>query len=502
VEHKKADPNSWVVRINWNDHTRKLQEINVEKFNFDSLVEFLCGAAFTESKYSDINRNLLKEALQNSGNITVLMDGVDEISPTHADKAVVILSELMETKVRRVWVTSRLAQRERLEKELSVIAFGMKKLSHISQRAILMDIWLPKVKGFKSQEYVVRLIERLLMLAKDLYKDRNFTGTPVFFKMISTALEVDVKEHLISGNFKIPQEINLLYLYDRLVERIMHIQDTETKWEDLTDASVKDDHERSVEITPEYLEKCSLLVTLPSDANPVGGEEIQSIQPFLRRVQAGKDKTGVVIAVVGDKPHFIHQTCAEYFTARWFSKNFESNRSLLEHILFEPSYGTVKDVLHKILARGFPLHCAVLNRDTEAVKSLLTGGSDVSAVDRGGRTALHLIAAEVCDCSTCEELTNSLLRHGACVEAEDKVMQWTALRYAVKRENWFVVERLLEKKCKITELEFIKQRVDDGPYIGKIIVHTARKNYSSLLQYLASICANTKWAPLIDAAVA
>jgi hypothetical protein len=35
------------------------------------------------------------------------MDGFDEITPTHAEKAAVILSELMKTKVGKVWVTSR-----------------------------------------------------------------------------------------------------------------------------------------------------------------------------------------------------------------------------------------------------------------------------------------------------------------------------------------------------------------------------------------------------------
>jgi hypothetical protein len=105
---KLVDPTSWVVRINWNDHTRKLQEIDVATFNLDSLVEFLCSAAFPESKYTDINRILLKQSLQNSGNVTVLMDGFDEISPTHADKAAAVLSELMKTKVERVWITSRL----------------------------------------------------------------------------------------------------------------------------------------------------------------------------------------------------------------------------------------------------------------------------------------------------------------------------------------------------------------------------------------------------------
>ena len=127
---KERDPTSWVVRINWNVHCKKLQEINAETFNFNSLVEFLCSAAFTETIFTNIENSLLKQALQYSGNVTVLMDGFDEISPTHADKAAVILSELMKTNVRRVWVTSRPVQRERLEKELPFAAFSMKKRSH------------------------------------------------------------------------------------------------------------------------------------------------------------------------------------------------------------------------------------------------------------------------------------------------------------------------------------------------------------------------------------
>jgi hypothetical protein len=141
---KLADPTSWVVRINWNDHTRKLQEINAATFNLEFLVEFLCRTAFPKSKYTDINRILLKQALQYSGNVTVLMDGFDEISPTHADKAAVILSELMKTKVERVWVTSRPVQKERLQRKLCVTAFSLKKISFKSQVKMLHKLWLSK----------------------------------------------------------------------------------------------------------------------------------------------------------------------------------------------------------------------------------------------------------------------------------------------------------------------------------------------------------------------
>jgi hypothetical protein len=127
---KERDPTSWVVRINWNDHTGKLKAINTEIFDLVSLVEFLCSAAFPESKYTVINRDLLKQALQSSGNVTVLIDGFDEISLQYAEKAAVILSELIKTNVGRLWVTSRPVVKETLEKVLRVTAFTLKKLSH------------------------------------------------------------------------------------------------------------------------------------------------------------------------------------------------------------------------------------------------------------------------------------------------------------------------------------------------------------------------------------
>jgi hypothetical protein len=337
----------------------------------------------------------------------------------------------MKTKVGRVWVTSRPVQRKILEKELSVIAFDMKKLSHISHKAIFLNLWLPKSKGGKDKDYIVRFIDRSLLLAYDLYQDRNFTGTPLYVKMIATALEMDVEKHLKFRDFNIPHKIDLLYLYDRFVERIIHIQERETKGEYLTTASVKDDLEMLKKIFLENLEKCSLLVTLPSKLNQLHGEDIQKkVQPFLKRVQAGKDKIGIVMNVVEDRPHFVHRSFAEYFTARWFSKNFTSNKSALKRILFDTSYGIVKDVFDRILARGCPLHCAVLDWDTEAVETLLKGGSDVNAVDSGGRTALHLIAAQGPGDSVCEKITNNLLQFGATVDAKDKVLDWTPKQYS------------------------------------------------------------------------
>jgi hypothetical protein len=194
-----------VARINWNVHTTKLENINAAKFNLEARVEFLFCAAFPDSEYADINRSLLKQALQNSGNVTVLMDEFDEVSPIHADKAAVILSELMKTKVGRVWVTSRPTQRERLEKELSLAVFSMKKRSQHFQVNMILEPWMPK--NNPNKEAGVALKNQVLKLANHSVNDSNFTGSPLHIKMIARAYELDIERWLRLGFFKLADGI-------------------------------------------------------------------------------------------------------------------------------------------------------------------------------------------------------------------------------------------------------------------------------------------------------
>jgi len=296
---KLADPTSWILRINWNDHTEELQKIDAKTLNLDTLVEFLCSAAFPESKYTDINRNLLKQELQSSGNVTVLMDGFDEICPTHADKAAVILSELMKTNVARVWVTSRPVEKERLKRKLPVIAWNMKKLSFVSQESILRDTCRHKVNLFKYNKYLTRLID----ISHKIYADKNITGTPAYIKTIATALELFVEMQPVFEVSNVPNKDGFSSMYKKIwvfYETVRRMDEEERK--PALERTVNG--QRNI-----FLEK------------PLGDEEIQSKIPrFIKRVQAGKDKIGIVMNEVEDRPHFFNRTFAKYSTARRFSK--------------------------------------------------------------------------------------------------------------------------------------------------------------------------------------
>ena len=484
---KLADPTSWVVHIKWNDHTTKLQDIKTATFNFDSLVEFLCSAAFPKSKYTDINRILLKQALQNSGNVTVLMDGFDEISPTHADKSAVILSELMKTKVGRVWVTSRPVEKERLEKELSVSSLGIKRLSQASQIQMLCN--LCKYKADEKEE-----LHNFLRRVNFLVRDENFTSSPLYIMMIATVYEMLMKANLKSENWQWTK-IDLVTMYEVFVERKLHIFLTEKQKADKTNSSVLDNFEDTKKTLFNKFEKCALVAILPATVlESLHVKKIKKIiKSFLAKVQAGKDKTGIVMNVVDGKPQFVHRTFAEFFTARWFSRNFKFNRNVLKRILFDRTYRVMMDMFDRMLARGFPLHCAVFEKD-ETI--LWAEGLDLNAGDKGGRTIMHLIArSNFSVYAMCWDAIKSNSNYEASLHKRDSVLQWTPLQFAVNMENWFIVGELLESNVDRSGLDTIKQRAQNPDYTNpdytnRIIAQAARNGHLSLLEFLRRIGVN------------
>jgi len=111
------------------------------------------------------------------------------------------------------------------------------------------------------------------------------------------------------------------------------------------------------------LEKCSLLVTLPSELNPLRDEEMQTtVQHFIERLQAAHDKICTAMNVVKKRLHFMQRSFAEYFTPRWCSKKIQSNRSFLERI-FDPEYGFVRFTFDRMFAKDCLMHYADLEGD-------------------------------------------------------------------------------------------------------------------------------------------
>ena len=410
------------------------------------------------------------------------MDVFDEISPIYEDKAAVILSELMKTKVKRVWVTSRPVQKETLERKLSVFSFGMKRLSRESQKEMLRNLWECKA-GEKEKE-----LNNFLWSVNMSVHDKTFTGSPLYIKMLDTVYKSNWEE-LLNPEDLPWRKIDLVNMYEKFVDRKLGIHLEEKQKADTTLPSVLDNNEFLKQMYLEKFEQCALVAILPpSMLQSLHNKELEEeIQPFLAKVQAGKEKTGIVMNVVDGKPQFVHRTFAEFFTARWFSRNFKDNRSVLEDILFDRTCRVMRDMFDRMLARDCPLHCAVIDEDEVTFKTMLVEGGDRNVVDKGGRTFMHVLATRV---SSLWAEINHISNDKISLHNTDSVLQWTPLQYAIKSEKLCVVERLLKRSVEGLGLDMMRQRAQDTAYTGPIIIQAALDGHMLLLEFLCGIGVN------------
>jgi len=96
------------------------------------------------------------------------------------------------------------------------------------------------------------------------------------------------------------------------------------------------------------------------------------------------------------------------------------------------------------------------------------------------------------------DIRNRVTQYEVSMDKRDSVLQWTPLQYAIKSENWFIVERLLESNVDRYGLDIIRQRAQDPDYINPVITQAALGGHLLLLEFLRSIGVNIHQASSTD----
>ncbi|XP_069692376.1 uncharacterized protein [Periplaneta americana] len=501
---KQSDPGMWVIRVNLNDYTNYLDKIDPQTYDMEKTFNFLCMAANTESV---LEMKLLEYFFKETGNMAVFLDGYDEISPTHAEKAGVILECLCQSKVKKLWVTSRPIMRNFLEKILSTFAYTLRPFSADDQKCFIFNFWMSRISNLNRNND--NIAQRLFKLSSK-FLDGHFMGIPLQTMMLAEACENHV------STFKnLPENLNLLELYDKFVEKKVEIYCKEKKKVDTTIPGVKEDNEYWHNL---FLEN-HILASMTTLFPPSKYGHLYTIDTkikmdiFMTKIEEGHEKTGIINNVVDSQHQFIHRTFADYFVGKCLSFRFSPSdkynsihhsltryftKTMMESIyemIFEHDFDFVRNILDSILARDLPLHSAIINHDKASIQMLLENGEGVNLRDRGGRTPLHLAA---CYCSninkklesykTSDSCTDNLLEKlvnsGADINVTDDVLHWRPLRYADKMKAWDVIEYFLQNKGTTEDLIATKLEASKRRNKQDVLYIAASKGYVKLLQFI------------------
>ncbi|PSN47903.1 hypothetical protein C0J52_03375 [Blattella germanica] len=466
VGTKNINPETWVIKINLNDHTSQLQEVDPERCGTEQVFEFLCKTAKVKTY---LERKLLEHCFYHTGNIVILLDGFDEISPTHAHKAGAILQCLCKTKVKKIWVTSRPIMKNFLEKLLSVFAFNLQPFTAEEQEKFMLNFWEKRLPNTSSN---IEIFAKKLLDLSSKFLDSSFMGIPLQTMMLAEAYENHIKTDSYS---ELPESMDLLQLYDQFVEKKIHIYSMEKKKIDATKASFIEDSEywHNIFFENHILASMVTLFPLSEYKDLYTHDAIMKINHFMVKIVEGHEKTGIINNVIDGKPQFIHRSFADYFVGkclsilhqgnlddtiylsikRYFisSNNMEDSKikSVYETI-FIADFTFARNIFDRFLAQGYPLHSALISGDEDLIIKLIYETKDVNIMDRGGRTPLHLAACywktvtrQTMETSETVDILAQLLLKGADINILDDVLNWRPLRYADKMKAWSAIENLL-----------------------------------------------------------
>ncbi|XP_069672165.1 uncharacterized protein [Periplaneta americana] len=476
---REKDESAWVIWLNLNDHSEYLNQ------NDPTAFELLCRAGKLDTVFQ---KSVFEHALYKKGNVTILLDGFDEISPKYAEKGIAIIKTLKTTKCEKLWVSSRHIMKNKLESELSVLAFMMKPFSREDQIRFLLNYWKEENIGPHDLN---NFIAPLLKLVEYSLSGRatEFTGVPLIMKMLAEIYLPMALQCTWNGEYRLPKRLDLLNFFEDFIDRKWEIY-CERNGINIAKGGVFNDYEDLKNLFQQNHVMSALLSLLPeSEIHLHVGKDVEErIKPFLTKIENGNERTGIIREILDGKPIFTHKLFSEYFVALWFSSDFIEKRKYLETKLFEPDFQIVRNFFDRLLCKRCDLHVAVLNQDKDQVEHLCKQGIDTNLRDKGGRTALHLAIMNNINSEGyfkgLLKIIQILVDHGINSGLVDDILSLSPLQLAIKIRAWPIVDILLKTDTKSEDLIEIKDNIDDKDYIEDILRTATREGLANLVEYV------------------
>ena len=480
---QEPHPEMWIVRVNINNYTRILNKLQKKGSDEMGVIKLLTEAA--QIKKSDrvvLEGRLFNYTYNSTGNMVVLIDGVDEVIPRYTEEVIKVLKILSKTEVKRIWVTSRNSVRDRLETEFQCQSYSLVPFSEKDQKNFLVKFWKGTCPEIEDDN-LENLANRVVKLSSEhlTAQDKNFMGIPLQSWLLAEMFKGSVKE-CSTATVQLPEYINTVMLYDFYVETKWDIYLSDKKLYDRTNVNAQnDDVELHKSFKRNHVAAALVAILSTQQLDKFHDKTIaEGAREFLGKITTGLEKTGIIIEVMEGRPVFQHRTLAEYLAATWLCDNFQHCQTFMRDHLFESVFDVVRSMVDRILADKCPLHGAVLNRSMIQVEKLLQKES-ITQKDRGGRTPLHVAVS----CRR-PELIKLFLENGADVSSMDNLLRLSPVQYAIRMDDWEMLSLLMEKRPDIREQVLNGTNRDCADNIACALRAAAQYGHNDLLKYLIS----------------
>ncbi|KAI9560899.1 hypothetical protein GHT06_011853 [Daphnia sinensis] len=174
---------------------------------------------------------MLKHRLKVAGRVVLMLDGFDEISSTCQDNIIQFIKAICQTKLDRLYITTRPHLKCKLEDQLFQFAFHLQNFNESDQVNYLTDLWTASLKkNDPDQVQTIRkfassLICRIAKTLKD--KERDFIGIPLQCRILAECYQSEL-ENVINNSISSESDFldaNIKFSLSQLYHRFMETKD-------------------------------------------------------------------------------------------------------------------------------------------------------------------------------------------------------------------------------------------------------------------------------------
>lgn len=336
----------WVVRIDLMHYAKKEISNGLDEYEFDSSGDakrFISNIALKESNEKSFEARLFEQF----NNVVLLIDGFDEICPTHKTKTIKLIKQLKENpNIAQLWITTRTCEQKYLVEALHVPPFILSAFGDDDQYEFLVKYWNYQLRQKPTSETGLHLSENrrketlrrhAVELIGTIPENDNYRTVPLTLKMLADLAFVN--------GFKL-NAMNFVDVYEQFIDLFLKLYG-QYKCQRADGVPASDFvFTLFVTVVRRIHKALAFKYIFPEENISYFQSEIDEYQKNIKlsdtEFQREMNRVGLLKR---DSLEFIHKTFAEYLVSQYIIENLDDNKNilpLLHKIVTSDDYNTEK----------------------------------------------------------------------------------------------------------------------------------------------------------------